>query len=120
MFGELVKNLRMEHDLTLREFCRRLNCDPSNWSKIERGLASPPQENETLLKIAEIFKLEIKSEKFQELKDKASITAGNIPDDILSDDETLMALPKFFRTIRNEKPTKDELERLISSIRENR
>ncbi len=117
MFGDLIKTLRIERDISLREFCRRLSMDASNWSKIERGVLAPPQDEEKLNQIAGILDIEKGSELSTELKDKAAIDAGIIPKDLLSDQETLNALPMFFRTVRSEKPTVEELERLIEKIR---
>jgi hypothetical protein len=56
------------------------------------------------------------SELYNELKDKAAIDAGIIPKDLLSDQEILNALPMFFRTVRSEKPTAEEIEKLIEKI----
>jgi transcriptional regulator with XRE-family HTH domain len=117
MFGEFVKSLRIKRDIGLREFCRRLSIDASNWSKVERGLLSPPQDKDKLDQIAEVLNVEKGSELYNELTDKASIAAGIIPKDILSDKETLSSLPMFFRTVRSEKPTPEELEKLIRKIR---
>jgi len=52
-----------------------------------------------------------------ELKDKAAVDAGIIPKDLLTDQETLNSLPMFFRTVRSEKPTPEELDKLIERIR---
>jgi transcriptional regulator with XRE-family HTH domain len=117
MFGEFVKTLRIERDIGLREFCRRLSIDASNWSKVERGVLAPPQDKDKLDQIAEVLRIKKGSELYNELTDKASIDAGIIPKDILSDQETLNALPMFFRTVRSEKPTAEELEALIKKIR---
>jgi len=117
MFGEFIKSLRIERDIGLREFCRRLSIDASNWSKVERGVLAPPQDEGKLDQIAEVLNIEKDSELYNELTDKASIDAGIIPKDILSDQETLSALPLFFRTVRSEKPTPEELEKLIKKIR---
>ena len=43
MFGKFIKERRIEKGLTLREFCKLIEVDASNWSKIERGLLSPPK-----------------------------------------------------------------------------
>ena len=42
MFGDFIKEKRINKEITLREFCRQLELDASNWSKIERGVMSPP------------------------------------------------------------------------------
>lgn len=117
MFGEFIKRLRLDRDIGLREFCRRLSFDASNWSKIERGLLPPPQDNEKLDQISEILGIKKGSELYNEIKDKAAIDAGIIPKDLLSDQETLNSLPMFFRTVRSEKPTAEELKKLIEKVR---
>jgi len=117
MFGEFIKTLRLDRDIGLREFCRQLSIDASNWSKVERGILPPPQGDEKLDQIAEVLGIKKNSELYNELKDKAAIDAGIIPKDILSDQETLNALPMFFRTVRSEKPTAEEIEKLIEKIR---
>lgn len=117
MFGQFVKKERLEKGIGLREFCRRLEVDASNWSKVERGVLQPPKDEAKLRKIATILDIHSDLEKWQTLKDEASIDAGTIPKDILSDEDVLRALPMFFRTIRSEKPTPEDLDKLIERIR---
>lgn len=117
MFGELIKRARKRRGIGLREFCNLIDTDASNWSKVERGLLSPPQSEEKLNRIAKALNIEVDSELYGDMLDKARIDAGIIPKDIFSDREVLNALPMFFRTIRSEKPTPEELERLINFMR---
>ena len=117
MFGEFIKERRIQKALTLREFCRLIETDASNWSKTERGLLPPPQNEEKLRKIAEILEIPIGSDLWFEMRDKAELDAGIIPTDILSDGEVLKSLPMFFRTIRSEKPSSEDLDKLIEIIR---
>lgn len=117
MFGEFVKETRLKKDIGLREFCRILSLDASNWSKIERGMLAPPQDEKKLKQIAKVLGIDIKSDEFTELKYMASVGAGIIPRDFLSDKEVLNSLPMFFRTVKSEKPTAEELKRLIEKIR---
>jgi transcriptional regulator with XRE-family HTH domain len=117
MFGQFIKNLRIEREIGLREFCRLLSIDASNWSKVERGVLPPPQDEKKLKKIATVLGIDADTDKFTELKDMASIDSGIIPKDLLSDKETLNSLPMFFRTVRSEKPTAEELSKLIERIR---
>jgi hypothetical protein len=51
------------------------------------------------------------------MKDLASIAAGIIPDDIRSDERALKSFPMFFRTLRSDKPTSEELDKLIEMVR---
>lgn len=117
MFGDFIKDKRIEKGKTLREFCKLIGIDASNWSKIERGLLTPPQSEEKLNRIAEALEIPIGSELWFEMKDKAELDAGIIPKDIRSDAEILGCLPMFFRTIRSEKPSAEDLDKLIEVIR---
>jgi len=117
MFGEFIKGKRIEKGISLREFCKRIEIDASNWSKVERGLLAPPQDEEKLRKIAQMLGIKFGSSLWKEMKDKANIDAGIIPEDILTDEKVLNSLPLFFRTLRSEKPTPEELDKLIDMIR---
>ena len=117
MFGQFIKERRISQGMSLREFCRRIGLDPSNWSKAERGLLYPPRDEALLKKIAKLLKIEVGSPAWVELKDKAYIDAGRIPKDILSDSKLVQSLPLLFRTLRDEKPTPRELDRLMGLIR---
>jgi len=115
-FGQILKKLRIKKGLTLRETCRMVNYDPSNWSKIERGRMSPSTDEKTLRKWAKILGISRKQE-IQKFIDKANLAQGIIPKDILSQDNIVNSLPAFFRTIRNKKPTKKEIDQLIKLIK---
>ncbi len=107
MFGELIKERRNSQGISLREFCRRIRADSSNWSKTERGLLYPPREEEMLRKIANALAIEVGSEDWFELRDKAYIDSGRIPGDIFSDAELVQLLPLLFRILRNERLASD-------------
>jgi transcriptional regulator with XRE-family HTH domain len=117
MFGEYVKNKRVEKELTLREFCRRLEEDASNWSKIERGVMGPPQDTGKLKKIAAILDIAEGTAEWDQFLDQARVGAGIIPDYIMSDKEVVDVLPVFFRTVGSVKPTKEELEEFIETLK---
>lgn len=114
-FGKILSELRIKKELSLREICKETGYDPSNWSKIERGLISPPSDDKTLIKWAKVF--DLGSKKMREFIDEAKIAQGIIPDDVMTSKHALNALPAFFRTLRNEKPTKEEIDRLIELIK---
>lgn len=117
MFGEYVKEKRLTKKISLRQFARELGEDPSNWSKIERGTASAPQDETKLAKIAIVLGINKKSEEWNHLFDLAKIDAGRIPDYLMSDKEILKSLPAFFRTVGSIKPKPEEIEKLIDIIR---
>ena len=49
--------------------------------------------------------------------DLAQVSQGIIPEDILSQKDAVGYLPAFFRTLRNERPTQEEICKLIELIR---
>ena len=115
-FGEFIKNLRIERRITLREFCKLTKFDPSNWSKVERGVLQPPKSKEVLDEIAKILKLKKDGEEYNLLMDLAAISF--IPKDLVGDKSIVDKLPVFFRTLRGQPPTRKELEELIKIIKE--
>src|SRR6185369_11731279 len=91
-FGEFLYRKREENRTGLREICRKVGFDPSNWSKIERGKMAPPSDTETLSRWALALGIKEKSEEFQTFLDYAQIAQGIIPQD-LSKQEMLRLLP---------------------------
>ena len=116
-FGKLLKELRIKKELSLREICKKTNYDPSNWSKIERGKISPPADEKTLKKWGVILGISKSKKELQKFIDEAKIAQGIIPNDIMSQKNMVECLPAFFRTLRNEKPTKQEIDQLIEMIK---
>jgi transcriptional regulator with XRE-family HTH domain len=113
-FAKFVREKRITAGLTLREFCRLTGYDASNWSKTERGLLAPPQSKNVLEEIAIILKIESGSQDFKELMDLAALSSVS---EELVEPEILDQLPVFFRTVRGENPTEEELKTLVSKIR---
>ena len=116
-FGKFLKELRIKRGLSLREICKLANYDSSNWSKIERGIISPPSDKKVLMLWVKILGLPKSSKDIQEFTDSAQVAQGLIPQDILSQENAVDYLPAFFRTLRNDKPTKEEIDKLIELIR---
>lgn len=117
MFGELIKEIRSQKRIGLREFCIAADCDPSNWSKIERGMLPPPQDAVVLNRIATILGLSETSEERETIFDFAAIDAGKIPKYVLDDAELVKRLPVFFRTATGKKPTAEKLKTLAEILR---
>jgi len=115
-FGEGLKERRIGQELSLRKICQLTGYDPSNWSKIERGKMPPPSDEKILARWAKALGIQTKKA-VQDFIDGAIYAQGIIPQDILSDAEVMKYLPAFFRTLRNKKPTKEEIDRLIELIR---
>jgi transcriptional regulator with XRE-family HTH domain len=117
MFGTFIKELRAKQRLGLREFCLEHGHDPSNWSKIEREVSSPPRDEETLRKWARQLGIKPGSDDWHKFHDYAAVDAGRIPDHVLENEELLAKLPEFFRTISGQKPSREDLEKLLGIIK---
>jgi transcriptional regulator with XRE-family HTH domain len=118
MFGTFIKELRAQQRLGLREFCLTHGHDPSNWSKIEREVLSPPRDEETLRKWAKQLGLKEGTDDWHKFHDYAAVDAGRISDHVMQDEELLAKLPAFFRTISGNRPSRTELENLVKLLRE--
>ena len=116
-FGAFMESLRQRNRLTLREFCKRAGCDPGNTSRLERGLLPPPRNQETLERYAAALGLQEGSDDWYTFFDLAAADAGMVPADIMSDAELVKALPVFFRTLRGQKPTPEEMGQIAAKIR---
>jgi transcriptional regulator with XRE-family HTH domain len=116
-FGNFFNQKRISLGLTLREFCRIHNLDPGNISKLERGLSRPPQSKELLAKYATMLEIKEGSEEWREFSDLAATSVGKLPEDVISNEEIMSALPVLFRTARNETLNEETLKKLISAIK---
>jgi len=115
-FATLLKRLRIQKGLTLREFCLTGGFDPGNYSRLERG-HFPPPKNETLQKYARALGLEEGSSEWMELFDLAATERGEIPADIMTDEEVVHKLPVLFRTLRANPLTPEQLDKLVEKVR---
>lgn len=116
-FGEFVRELRTRKRFKLREFCEQFGHDASNWSKLERGDLPPSENPDTLKEYAKQLGLKQGSDDWYRFFDLAAQEKGKIPADILANKNLASALPIFFRTIRGQKPTEEEMDRLIEIIK---
>ena len=113
-FATFVRDARVSLGLTLREFCRRIELDPSNWSKIEREINPPPQSAAVLDRIADTLNFAKDGDDFNTLRELAAVEF--IPDELI-DKKVKDQLPMFFRTVRGAQPSEKELKELIESIK---
>ena len=116
-FGELVRVRRLTAEMSLREFCRQAEVDPSNWSKVERDLLPVFSTRESLERIARLLGIKRNSSEWTTFFDLASLSQQRIPDDLFEDKDILSALPVFFRTVRGERPSSDDLDKLLALLK---
>jgi transcriptional regulator with XRE-family HTH domain len=116
-FGELFKRLRVDKRITLRKFCLKNRYDPGNISKLERGRLAPPQSEDKLAEYARALGVPAGSAQEREFIDLGLACAGQIPDEIMSDEELVAHLPLFLRTVKGKKISQETLNELIEVIR---
>ena len=115
MFNETIKSLRLQKRLTLRDFCEQVGLDPSNWSKVERGVNPPPGDVGLLERLADFF--DLSGSKKLEFIDAAALQRREIPPDVADNVILQRALPAFFRAARGHELTQEELASLADDIR---
>lgn len=115
MFNETIKSLRLQKRLTLRDFCAQVGLDPSNWSKVERGVNPPPGDIGLLERLANFFGL-TGAEKLT-FMDEAALQRREIPADVSENAILQKALPAFFRAARGHELTEKELAALAEDIK---
>lgn len=115
MFNQTAKSLRLHKRLTLRDFCEQVGLDPSNWSKVERGINPPPGDVGLLEQLADFFGL-TGPEKLS-FMDEAALQRREIPPDVADNTILQRALPAFFRAARGHELTDAELNALAADIR---
>jgi transcriptional regulator with XRE-family HTH domain len=115
MFSQTVKSLRLQKRLTLRDFCEQAGLDPSNWSKVERGINPPPGDVGLLERLARFFGLTGANK--LAFMDEASLQRREIPSDVADNVILQKALPAFFRAARGHELSEAEIRNLAEDIR---
>jgi len=116
-FGGFFETLRQRNRLTLRGFCKKAGADPANISRMERGTMPPPKNREILERYATVLGIQTGSDDWYQFFDLAAVEQGMMPEDLMKDEEVVRALPTFFRTLRGQKPTPEEMRRIARKIR---
>ncbi len=117
VFGEFIKDLRIRSGQTLRRFCDAHQLDAGNYSKLERGLFPPPTGEEKLLQLARLLGLKPGTDDWSTFFDLAAAAKGQLPRDLLNDEEIVSKLPVLFRTLRGEPVPAEKLDELIDFIK---
>ena len=113
-FGRLLRERRLAVNMTLREFARLTSYDPSNISKVERDVATPPPTI-TLKLWAKHLRLQPGTGEYQNFLDMAQIARNRIPEDVPADFRNKL-LPAVLRTARSKDLTKEEFDRLVKLL----
>lgn len=117
-FGGFFKTRRIAIKKTLRQFCVENGLDPGNMSKLERSLLPPPQSREKLEEYVSYLKIKKGSDDWYTFFDLAAAETGRIPEDIMTKEKIEDKLPILFRTLRGQKVSDENLEKLIKILRD--
>ncbi|MBI4680412.1 MAG: helix-turn-helix domain-containing protein [Nitrospirae bacterium] len=118
-FGTYLRKLRLDKRIGLRQLAKLVGILPSNLCHLESGRHGAPREKDFLHGIAKALDLKENSKEYEKLFDLAA-HPGEIPADVkeyLAEHNILQELPVMARTIKNEKLTRTEIERLIEDIK---
>lgn len=112
-FGELLKELRLRHDVTLREAARRTGISAPYLSDMERGRKSAPSRD-VLKKLVSALHLEKdEAEQVYDLAGKAQNTiAYDLPEYIMDRDYVAAAL----RTAKELNAGKEQWEKFVEEL----
>jgi transcriptional regulator with XRE-family HTH domain len=116
-FGEYLKRLRLERQITLRAFSEAVGVDPANYSKQERGLLAPPDSDERLLRYETALHLQVGGAESRELRRLAALGRGQVPPAVLADEELVAKLPALFRTLEGDPVDDPTLDDLVAALR---
>lgn len=114
-FGAFLKDFRIAKGLTLRQCCEQLGVDPSNWSKLERGISPAPKDTSVVEGWAD--GLGIFGEEREQLLDLAALSRRELPADIAADERVMAALPAFFRAARGAELDEAALRQFVEDVR---
>ena len=115
-YGNMLRELRVEKEMTLRELSIRTDIDTAYLSRVERETIKPPQDEELLDSINSA--LELEKEHSQKMKDQAALDNDKFPSDIAKEVQNVAGFPLFLRTVSNKKLTTEKLKELIDFINE--
>ena len=115
-FGSYFKEFRTKKGITLRAFCDTYSLDPGNISRLESGVAKPPESSDILTRYATYLGLRKGSDEWHHFMDLAAAERGRVPSDIMSQKEKIERLPVLFRTMRRRKLSKEDYEKLLKKL----
>jgi len=117
-FGKFFKQKRMETKLTLRQFCINKGLDPAFISRLENEIIPAPSKDSLLKTLAKALNLKDTTPEWVEFFDLASLSRGEVPEDIKQDfPEVLAYLPAFLRSVKKNKVTKKDVKELVELVK---
>ncbi len=116
-FGLFVKEKRISLKQTLRGFCEEHGYDPGNHSKLERGILTPPADDDFMQKMVKALHIQKESSEWFDFHNYAAVARRQIPKSLMDDAEVVEKLPVLFRTLKGEPLAAGKMDELIDFIR---
>jgi transcriptional regulator with XRE-family HTH domain len=116
LFGDFLRLTRLEKGLTARFVASAAEMLPSNFSKLEHGLLTPPRDAEKQKRLMAALNIQAGSAAAEKFFDLAAKAANSTPIDlaqIISENETV---PLLLRTIGNKRLSEDQIKRLVAIV----
>jgi transcriptional regulator with XRE-family HTH domain len=108
-FADLLKSLRRQAKLSLRDLARKAADDPANISRIERRLRAAPGDDVTE-RFAKALGLIPQSDEWVQFMEMAALSRRELPRDI-TEEELVSELPVFLQALKGKRlPVEDLLE----------
>ena len=117
IFGDYVKERRLDLEIGLREFAARIGVEASNYSKIERGLKTAPT-GDRLLPYVSALELEVGGSEHRLLEDMAHVANGEIPTRLLTDERLAEKLPLLFNGMASGAFSDEQIDEILATVRE--
>lgn len=114
IFGQYIKTRREELGLGLRELAGNAGIDPSNYSKVERGVLAAPNDVAALKRLAKALDLptDFDNHEWRHFNDMADASRGVVPDELLKEQRIVELLPALYQQLRDHqlRDGEDELD----------
>ncbi len=114
IFGDYIKILRGNRELSLRKLAKKSGIDVANLSRLERNVTPPPQKQKLLENL--IKALGLNEQEKQTLLDLSAVENGVYPFDVKEDLKEYPNIPVLLRTINNKKLSEEEIRKLTEKI----
>lgn len=116
-FGDYVKKRRLDLEIGLREFADLIGVEPSNYSKIERGLKRAPTGDKLGIYVSALG-LQPNGPEHLYLDSLAHVANGEIPTRVLTDEKLAAKLPLLFAGITSAGFSPEQLDSILETVRQ--
>jgi len=117
-FGDYVRKLRLERQVSLRKFATACGFQPSNYCHVENGTLNPTTEQ--VQKMTEFFGFSKGTEEYRTLLDLAAEAKNGVPSDLQELIQNNKLIPALLRSVEDENIGPGVLKAIIEDIKSGR